>query len=65
MVTLTVADDPSLAPNVIFGAAALSRVEARFARHVLAAWDDDLRSLLPTGDVASALSQVALPAEVA
>lgn len=47
MVAKTVEDDPDLAPDVIFGAAALSRVEARFARRVLRSWDDGDSSLLP------------------
>ena len=45
--------EPDLAPDMIFGAAALSRVEARFARHVLTAWNEGHSSLLdppPTAD---------------
>jgi len=38
--------EPGLAPDIIFGAAALSRVESRFARHVLDAWDSGRSSLL-------------------
>jgi len=45
MVGPMVEADPALAPDVIFGAAALSRVERRFARHVLDAWDDGRSSL--------------------
>ncbi|CAN5752951.1 iron-containing redox enzyme family protein [soil metagenome] len=41
------ADEPELREDMIFGAAALSRVEARMARHVLRAWEDGLSSLLP------------------
>jgi hypothetical protein len=47
MVVELVDDDPSLAPEVIFGAAALARVEARFARHVLRCWDRGESSLRP------------------
>lgn len=39
--------EPALAPDVIFGAAALSRVEARFARHLLGAWSRHESSLRP------------------
>jgi hypothetical protein len=41
MVAATVHAEPHLAADVIFGAAALSRVEARFAQALLAAWDAD------------------------
>jgi len=37
--------EPELAPDVIFGAAALSRVEVRFARHLLASWNKGRSSL--------------------
>lgn len=47
MVVELVEDDPPLAPEVIFGAAALARVEARFARHVLRCWDRGESSLRP------------------
>lgn len=36
---------PDLGPDVVFGAAALSRVEARFAGHILRAWDSGTSSL--------------------
>jgi hypothetical protein len=39
MVAPMVAHDPSLADDVVFGAAALGRVEARFAHHILRSWD--------------------------
>ncbi|MCU1370301.1 MAG: iron-containing redox enzyme family protein [Ilumatobacteraceae bacterium] len=48
MVAGIVADEPELADDVIFGAAALHRVEARFARHVLRSWDDGRSSLRPS-----------------
>lgn len=47
MVGGVVADEPDLAPDVIFGAAALQRVEARFARHVLRSWEQEVSSLCP------------------
>lgn len=46
MVGPIVRDEPELAPDVVFGAAALSRTEARFAREVLSAWNDGHSSLL-------------------
>lgn len=48
MVAGVVADEPGLAADVIFGAAALHRAEARFAHHVLRAWDDGRSSLRPS-----------------
>lgn len=48
MVAELVATEPDLAADVIFGAAALSRVEARFARSILRAWDRGDSSLLPS-----------------
>jgi hypothetical protein len=42
-----VAAEPELAADVIFGAASLHRVEARFARHLVAAWQDGISSLRP------------------
>jgi hypothetical protein len=39
-------DDPALVPSILFGAAALTAVEARFTRHVLDAWDAGRTSLL-------------------
>lgn len=46
MVAPLAAAEAGLAPDLIFGAAALSRVESRFARHVLTAWDRGRSSLL-------------------
>jgi hypothetical protein len=46
MVAGFVADEPALAPDIIFGAAALGRVESRFARHLLTSWRDGQSSLL-------------------
>ncbi|HEX7132738.1 MAG TPA: iron-containing redox enzyme family protein [Iamia sp.] len=53
MVTPMVAADPALGPDVVFGAAALSRVEARLAGHVLRAWAEGRSSLLPAEAEAS------------
>ncbi|MCU1371377.1 MAG: iron-containing redox enzyme family protein [Ilumatobacteraceae bacterium] len=39
--------EPDLAADVIFGAAALAKVEARFARRLLTSWQDDRTSLRP------------------
>ncbi len=43
-------DEPHLASDVLFGAAALTAVEARFSGHVLDAWARDASSLRPTAD---------------
>lgn len=40
-------EEPELAPDVLFGAAALGRVEARFTRHVLDRWECGRSSLRP------------------
>jgi hypothetical protein len=48
MVAGVVADEPSLAVDVIFGAAALAKVESRFAHHILRSWDDGASSLRPS-----------------
>jgi len=45
MVGSLVADEPHLAASVIFGAAALSVLEQRFATHVLGCWQRDQTSL--------------------
>ena len=37
--------EPELARDVLFGAAALAELDARFARHLLGAWDDGRSSL--------------------
>jgi len=47
MVAPMVEADPSIGPDVVFGAAALARVEARYADHVLQAWSSGRSSLLP------------------
>jgi hypothetical protein len=44
--------EPELAPDVLFGAAALKRVEAEFARHILDAWGAGRSSLLAEGALA-------------
>ncbi len=48
MVGGLVADEPDLAADVIFGAAALCKVEGRFAHRILRAWDDGVSSLRPS-----------------
>jgi hypothetical protein len=48
MVRGFVEDEPDLAGDVIFGAAALAKVESRFAHHILRAWEDGGSSLRPT-----------------
>jgi hypothetical protein len=50
MVTGVIATEPELADDVIFGAAALTRVEQRFAQHLLASWQADRSSLRPALD---------------
>ena len=52
MVGGVAAAEPGLAADLIFGAAALARVEARFAHHVLRAWDDGASSLRPSLEIA-------------
>jgi hypothetical protein len=47
MVAPMAAAHPELAADMAFGAAALSRVESRFARHLLRSWDRGTSSLLP------------------
>lgn len=47
MVAGVLRDEPELASDLIFGAVALSRVEGRFARHLLRCWGEDRSSLLP------------------
>lgn len=41
-----VRENPALAGDVLFGAGALMRVEARLARHLVSSWEDDRTSLL-------------------
>lgn len=52
MVCGIVAAEPELAPDVIFGAAALAKVEGRFAHHILRSWDDGGSSLRPSLEIA-------------
>jgi hypothetical protein len=59
MVAPMVAADPAIADDVVFGAAALSRVEARLADHVLRSWAAGRSSLLPVTPVAVAAEPVA------
>jgi hypothetical protein len=44
------ADEPGLAGDVLFGAAAVVALEAAFARRLIDAWDDGRSSLLPPAD---------------
>ena len=55
-----VASEPELGADVIFGAAALARVEARFAHHVLRAWDDGGSSLRPSLEAALGVGTIDL-----
>lgn len=48
MVAKFMDDEPELAADIVFGAAALSHVEARMARSILRAWEAGASSLLPT-----------------
>jgi hypothetical protein len=50
MVRGLLADQPGLAGDVVFGARALSAVEAMFARHLRDAWDDGRSSLADAGE---------------
>lgn len=50
MVPALLEAEPALAPDVIFGAAALSAVEARFTRHLLRSWSTGRSSLLMRSD---------------
>ena len=59
MVAPMVAADPDIAADVVFGAAALSRVESRLADHVLRSWAAGRSSLLPVTPVAVAEEPVA------
>ena len=45
-----VRQDPSLTADVLFGARALLEIDARWAAHLLAAWDDERSSLATTWD---------------
>lgn len=63
LVPAVLRDDPDLGPDVIFGAAALTAVEARFTRELLAAWRAGRSSLrLPADTVASATAASATSA---
>jgi Iron-containing redox enzyme len=48
--------DPSLAAEVLFGARALVELDARWAAHVLGAWDDDRSSLVEANTVREAIA---------
>ena len=63
MVAGTVRSEPELAADVVFGAAALSRVERRFARHIVDSWRHGASSLHP--GLADLLDEPALDAELA
>jgi hypothetical protein len=65
MVAGIVADEPALAPDVIFGAAALAKVEGRFAHHILRSWDDGASSLRPSLEVALGVGGSNLVADAA
>jgi hypothetical protein len=55
--------DPTLAPDILWGAAALIELEGRFARHLLAAWEAGERSLRrPIEPPAAAAGNAASPA---
>jgi len=49
MVTGLIRDEPELAPDLLFGVAALLMLERRFSTHLLDAWADNLSSLVPWG----------------
>jgi hypothetical protein len=53
-----VSDEPGQAGEVLFGARALMDVEARFAAHVLGAWEAGRSSLLER-DVDGGLADIA------
>ena len=59
MVGPLVAAEPDLAPDVIFGAVALSHTESRFARHLLRSWQFGRSSLRPEPDPPSSADQAA------
>lgn len=60
MVAPMVEADPAIAADVVFGAAALSRVEARLADHILRSWAAGRSSLLPVEPVPLAAGDRAL-----
>ncbi len=43
------ADEPALAPTILFGAACLTALERHFAEHLLGAWNDGRSSLRAGG----------------
>jgi hypothetical protein len=45
MVTGLIREEPELAPDLLFGVAALMMLEERFASHLLDAWADNRSSL--------------------
>jgi hypothetical protein len=44
------ADEPGLAGDILWGAAAVIALEAAFARRLIGAWDSGRSSLLPAAD---------------
>jgi hypothetical protein len=55
--------DPALAPDILWGAAALAELDARFARHLLKSWADRRSSLrAPIEPPAAAAGTAASPA---
>jgi hypothetical protein len=58
--------DPTLAPDILWGAAALAELDARFARHLLESWQAGSSSLLaPTELPAAGAGSAASPAAAA
>ena len=51
-----VRQDPALAAEVLFGARALVEIDARWAAHVLAAWDEDRSSLAAAATIREAMA---------
>jgi len=62
MVGTFAADEPALADEIVFGAAALSRVEARFAGAILDAWRTGRSSLRPPSNPRSPMARRERPA---
>jgi hypothetical protein len=56
--------EPDLAADIVFGARALSAVEARFAGHLLESWDQGVSSLRLKG-VAPAVDNARVVGSVA
>jgi hypothetical protein len=48
------AQEPALLPDILWGARALAHLDARWAEHVLAAWEREASSLLDQPLVAGA-----------